>query len=109
MVAILVRLKLSLLRNALRRSVWRTVGLIIGIVYALGVVVMALVGLVALRWSSVALTADVTVLAFAVLTAGWLLLSLLVFGIDETLDPSRFALLPVRAREIMPGSAGLRV
>ncbi len=64
---------------------------------------MALVGLVALRWTSVALTADVTVLAFAVLTAGWLLLSLLVFGIDETLDPSRFALLPVRAREIMPG------
>ena len=103
MVAILVRLKLSLLRNALRRSVWRTVGLIIGIVYALGVVAMALVGLVALRWSSVALTADVTVLAFAVLTAGWLLLSLLVFGIDETLDPARFALLPVRAREIMPG------
>ena len=103
MVAILVRLKLSLLRNALRRSVWRTVGLIIGIVYALGVVVLALVGLVALRWTSVALTADVTVLAFATLTAGWLLLSLLVFGIDETLDPSRFALLPVRAREIMPG------
>jgi len=102
-VAILVRLKLSLLRNALRRSVWRTVGLILGLVYALGVVVMALVGLVALRWTSVALTADVTVLAFAVLTAGWLLLSLLVFGIDETLDPSRFALLPVRARELMPG------
>ena len=62
-----------------------------------------LVGLVALRWSSMALTADVTVLVFAVLTAGWLLLSLLVFGIDETLDPARFALLPVRAREIMPG------
>ena len=103
MVAILVRLKLSLLRNTLRRSVWRTVGLIVGLVYALGVVVVALVGLVALRWTSVAVTADVTVLAFAVLTAGWLLLSLLVFGVDETLDPARFALLPVRAREIMPG------
>ena len=30
MVALLVRLKLTLLRNSLRRSVWRTVGLIIG-------------------------------------------------------------------------------
>ena len=30
------------------------------------------------------------------LSAGWLLLSLLVFGIDETLDPARFALLPLR-------------
>ena len=103
MVAILVRLKLSLLRNTLRRSVWRLVGLIIGLVYALAIVVLALVGLVALRWTSVSLTADVTVLAFAILTAGWLLLSLLVFGIDETLDPARFALLPVRARQIMPG------
>lgn len=103
MVAILVRLKLSLLRNTLRRSVWRTVGLIVGLVYALGVVVVALVGLIALRWTSVAVTADVTVLAFAALTAGWLLLSLLVFGVDETVDPARFALLPVRARELMPG------
>ncbi|GAA3691214.1 hypothetical protein GCM10022204_02880 [Microlunatus aurantiacus] len=103
MVAILVRLKLSLLRNALRRSVWRTVGLILGLVYALGLVVVALVGLVALRWTSVAVTADATVVAFAALTAGWLVLSLLVFGVDETLDPARFALLPVRARQIMPG------
>lgn len=103
MVAILVRLKLSLLRNALRRSVWRTVGLVLGLLYALGIVVVAVVGLVALRWTSTALTADVTVLVFAALTGGWLLLSLLVFGIDETLDPGRFALLPVRARDIMPG------
>ncbi|HEU5484307.1 MAG TPA: hypothetical protein VFU98_05325 [Microlunatus sp.] len=103
MVAILVRLKLTLLRNALRRSVWRTVGLVIGIVYAVAIVLFSLAGLVALRWTSVALTADVTVLTFALVTAGWLLLSLLVFGVDETLDPARFALLPVRARELMPG------
>ena len=103
MVAILVKLKLTLLRNALRRSVWRLIGLIVGMLYALGVVVLVITGLVALRWASVELTADVTVLAFSALSAGWLLLSLLVFGIDETLDPSRFALLPVRAREIMPG------
>lgn len=103
MVAILVRLKLSLLRNALRRSVWRTVGMIIGLLYAVGAVVTVVAGLVALRWTSTAMTADVTVLAFALLTAGWLVLSLLVFGIDETLDPARLALLPVRAREIMPG------
>ena len=68
MVALLVQLKLTLLRNSLRRSVWRTVGLIIGIVYALGVVVLALVGLVALRWTSVALTADT--LSFAAWRTG---------------------------------------
>ena len=103
MVAILVKLKLTLLRNALRRSVWRVVGLVVGLLYALAAVILVVAGLVALRWTSVDLTADVTVLAFAALSAGWLMLSLLFFGIDETLDPSRFALLPVRAREIMPG------
>lgn len=103
MVALLVHLKLTLLKNSLRRSAWRTVGLVIGMVYALAVVVGVLIGLVALRWTSAALTADVTVLAFSLLTVGWLMLSLLVFGMDETVDPSKFALLPVRARELLPG------
>lgn len=103
MVALLVRLKLTLLRNSLRRSVWRMVGLIIGMVYGLGVVAGVYVGMVALRWTSVGLTADVTVVAFALLTAGWLVMSLLVFGVDETVDPAKFALLPVRARQLLPG------
>jgi ABC-2 type transport system permease protein len=102
-VALLVRLKLTLLRNGLRRSVWRLVGLVIAGIYALGLVVAVLAGMVALRSTGVALTADVTVLAYSFLTLGWLLLSLLVFGVDETVDPSKFALLPVRARELLPG------
>lgn len=103
MVAVLVRLKLSLLRNSLRRSVWRTVGLIFGMVYALGVVVAMIAGLVGLRFTSLSLTADVTVVVFSILTIGWLLMSLLVFGVDETVDPGKFALLPLRARELLPG------
>ncbi len=103
MVTLLVHLKLTLLRNGLRRSVWRTVGLVLALLYALGIVAAVLAGLVALRWTSAALTADVTVLAYSLLTVGWLLLSLLVFGVDETVDPGKFALLPVRARELLPG------
>lgn len=103
MVAVLVRLKLTLLRNGLRRSVWRTVGLVLGLIYGLGVVAAALLGLAALRLTSVALTADVTVLAFSLLTLGWLGFSVLLFGVDETLDPATFALLPLRARELVPG------
>lgn len=103
MVALLVGLKLTLLRNSLRRSVWRTVGLVLGLLYALGIVVASVAGLVALRWTSTTLTGDITVVAFSLLTLGWLILSLLVFGVDETVDPSKFALLPVRARELLPG------
>lgn len=96
-------MKLSLLRNGLRRSVWRTVGVVIGMLYALILVAAAVVGLVALRFASVELAADVTVISFSVLSLGWLLMSLLVFGVDETLDPARFALLPVPARALLPG------
>ena len=38
MVAHLLRLKLTLLRNSLRRSPWQLLGLIIGGLYALGIV-----------------------------------------------------------------------
>jgi len=102
-VALLVQLKLTLLRNSLRRSVWRTIGLVLGATYALGLVAGAYAGLVALRWTSTTTTAEVTVPVYTGLTVGWLLLSLLVFGVDETVDPARFALLPVRARELLPG------
>ncbi|GAB3754776.1 hypothetical protein [Microlunatus parietis] len=104
MVAIVVRLKLTLLKNSLRRSIWRTVGMIIGGVYGLGLVAAAIFGIVALRlWAPADIAADVLVLAFAMLTGGWLFFSLLVFGVDETVDPAKFALLPVRAGELQPG------
>jgi ABC-2 type transport system permease protein len=102
-VALLVRLKLTLLKNSLRRSVWRTVGMIIAMIYALGVVILVLAGLIGLRFTSVALTADLTVIGYAGLTAGWLLMSMLVFGVDETIDPAKFALLPMRASNLLPG------
>ena len=46
MVAHLVRLKLALLRNGLRRSAWQVVGLAVAALYGLGaiVVVVALDG-----------------------------------------------------------------
>ena len=34
---------------------------------------------------------------------GWLLLPLVFFGVDETLDPARFALLPLRRRTLVTG------
>ncbi len=103
MVALIVSLKLRLLRNSLRRSVWRVVGMILAAVYALGLVAGAVAGLVALRLAAADVAADVTRIAFSTLTLGWLLMSVLIFGVDETVDPARFAVLPVRARELLPG------
>jgi ABC-2 type transport system permease protein len=102
-------MKLRMMRNGLGRSVARTIGFVVGALWALGAAGVAALGLIGLRWEDAGLAADATAAAFAALTVGWTLLPLLVFGVDETLDPARFSLLPVRARELMPGllAAGL--
>jgi ABC-2 type transport system permease protein len=102
-VAVLVRLKLSLLRGSLRQSAWRIVGLVLGLLYGLSLIATAVAGLIAIRLFAPAYGPDVTVLGFALLSLGWTVLPLVAFGVDETLDPGRFALLPLRARELLPG------
>ncbi|HEV7194677.1 MAG TPA: transporter, partial [Pedococcus sp.] len=49
MVAHLLRLKLTLLRNGLRRGVSAIIGMVVGLLYGGGFVVVALVVLVMLR------------------------------------------------------------
>lgn len=103
MVALLVQLKLALLRGSLRQSVWRVVGLVVAALFGLGFLVAGTIGLVAARWLAPSSAASVVVLGGAALVLGWALLPLLVFGTDETLDPGRFAVLPLSARQLLPG------
>lgn len=106
MVAHLVRLKLTLLRNGLRRSVWKVVGLALGVLYTLFLLLLAVVGLVLLgRQDDPELTRTVLVLAGALLVVGWWLLPLVAFGVDSTLDPARFRLFPVPRRSLLAGLA----
>lgn len=103
MVAVLVGLKLRLLRNSLRQSAWRVVGLVLATAYGLFLVGLAVAGMVALRFTGVAVGPDVVVIGLTAVTVGWTLMPLLTSGMDDTLDPGRFALLPLRAGEVLPG------
>lgn len=106
MVAHLVRLKLALLRNGLRRSVWKLIGLLLGGLYVAFLLVTAGAGLVLLgSKDDPELTRTVLVLAGTVLVAGWWLLPLVAFGVDSTLDPDRFRLFPVPRRPLLTGLA----
>jgi len=105
-VAHLVRLKLALLRNGLRRSVWRLVGLLLGAAYVAFLLVTAVAGLLLLgSRDDPELARTVLVLGGTVLVAGWWLLPLVAFGVDSTLDPDRFRLLPVPRRPLLTGLA----
>ena len=103
MVALILSLKLRLQLNSLRQSTGKTVGTVLLTVVMLGFSALAALGLGFLRVQPLAVAGSVTTVVFAIITAGWLLSALTVFGTDETLDPARFALLPVRARSLMPG------
>lgn len=91
MVATLIRLRFRLLANTLTREVWRLVFTILGLLYALGIIATLAIGAFFLGASGVDLAAPF-VAAGVVLTLLWILVPLLAFGMDDTLDPARFAM-----------------
>jgi ABC-2 type transport system permease protein len=103
-VALFIRLKLRVMANNMRGKAWRIVLFLIGIVFGLWWSVSAMLLLAAPGFGD---NLDAAVLASAlggaVLVLGWVLLPLILFGVDETLDPARFALLPVRRRTLLTG------
>lgn len=104
MVGHFVSLKLRLLRNGLTGNRRRLAGLIAAIVFALPTAVLAFIGLAAMRSiDSGTARFDVAVIGFGVLFLGWVVFPLISFGSDETLDPSRLALLPLTTRELISG------
>jgi ABC-2 type transport system permease protein len=59
------------------------------------------ISLASLRNDTVA--SDATIVAFAAVTVAWTVVPLLGFGTDETLDPQRLALLPLRPGQLLRG------
>lgn len=92
MVAQLIRLKARVLWNSLTRQAWMVVLILLGLVWGLGMLVLVAVGLVSTTAAGhLVLVAEGTVLAGALLVAGWVLLPVVFASIDNTLDPRRFA------------------
>lgn len=105
MVAHLVRLKLTLLRNTLKKSVWQTVGLVLGILYGLGVISMALIGLAVLGTTAPEVAGQIVTIVGAVVVLAWWIVPLFAFGVDATLDPQRFVTFAVPQRQLLAGLA----
>ncbi|MFB7464024.1 transporter [Streptomyces sp. NPDC056224] len=97
--AVFVRLKLSLLRNGLKGSSKRKAAWIGSLLLALVVGFFVTLGLAMLRGDAHAGT--VVVLLAAVLALAWTVMPLFFPGGDETLDPSRLVMLPLRPRPLV--------
>ena len=103
MVGIFAGLKWHLVTSRLRathgaKRAW----MILGFVLALAFIGLITIGLIALRARpDIALT--VTITFFTVQLVGWLVAPMVAFGVDETVDPARFALLPIRPQTLQRG------
>jgi ABC-2 type transport system permease protein len=102
LASVLVRLKLSLLRNGLRGSGKRRFAYVASAVVALLFAALQLLGLTLLRGNAHA--THLVVLLTALLALGWAVLPLFVpGGGDETLDPTRLVMLPLRPEPLVRG------
>ena len=105
MVAHLLRLKLALLRNGLRRSPWQLVGMAIAGLYALGVVSTLVIVLVLLRNAGAETAHTAVVLGGSAALIGWGVIPVVASATDMTLDPSRFSTFAVPMRQLLTGLA----
>lgn len=92
MIGRLILLKLLLLGGQFRRSPWQVVGLVLAVLYGASITVLLVVLLIALRYAPVELARTAVVLLGSVAVLGSAVVPLLL-GVDDTLDPRRFALL----------------
>jgi len=101
MARLLVQLKLRLLVNALRSSNRAKASFMISTAFA----VLTALGMFALLASlhGQANAVVLTSVLFTVFAFGWLILPLLAFGLDSTLDPATMALYPLRTRPLATG------
>ena len=100
--ATFVRLKLRLTVNGLRGQTWRVALFVLGILLAIGFAaggyaIFAVPGLL----DDNRVAATLLTLGGAAILLGWLFLPLVFFGVDESLDPARFALLPLRRHTLI--------
>ncbi|QES48837.1 transporter [Streptomyces venezuelae] len=96
---VFVRLKLSLLRNGLKGSAKRKAAFIGSLASVLVLAALTVPLLALLRGNAHAGT--VVVLLSGILGLGWAVMPLLFSAGDETLDPSRLVMLPLRPRPLV--------
>lgn len=103
MVAAVLSLKFTVVRHQLRREWWRALLLVGGAIWSLTLIPAAFWAQQVLSFDAPDSRASILVSFAAICVVGWIVVPLLVTGLEDTLDPGRFASLGVPARRLMPG------
>lgn len=101
MARLLVQLKLRLLLNALHSSRTAKVSFIVSTTFAVLLAIGTFLVLASFRGKTTSV--DLTAVIFTVFAFGWLIMPIMVFSVDATLDPATLALYPLRTRPLAVG------
>lgn len=102
-IGVFVRMKLRIIGNGLRGSGRQIVTFIASCIFGVGFAIVGAITFASLAAASMRTALSVAGLIGAVIVVGWLLMPTLYFGVDETLDPARFALLPLTKARVAAG------
>lgn len=103
MVAAILSLRLTVTIHQLRREWWRILVLVGAAIWTLSLLPTVEYTSITLAKRQFDVRADAYAAIIAILVVGWVIVPILIAGIDDSLDPARFASLGVAARRIMPG------
>ncbi len=100
---VFVRLKLRLVAGNLGGSTERLLGFVFTAIAAFLFGALGFLLTATLRLAPADVALEVATVVFAVFLAGWAVVPLLAFGLDDTLDPSRLALFPLGTGRLATG------
>ncbi len=103
MVATILRLRYTTTMHQLHREWWRFLVLIGGAVWSLSLLPSVVWASRGLAHQPIDVRMDAYTAVVAVFVLGWIVVPILVSGLDDTLEPGRFASLGIGVRRIMPG------
>ncbi|MGP3932317.1 hypothetical protein [Nonomuraea sp. KM88] len=102
-VALFAQLKLRLLAGNLRGDTQRKLGFVFTAAIAAGLAALGFLLMSLLRLAPGDISASLLTLAFASVFFGWMIVPLLAFGLDDTLDPAKLSLFPLRTGRLAVG------
>ncbi|MFI6596294.1 hypothetical protein ACIBHX_08600 [Nonomuraea sp. NPDC050536] len=102
-VALFAQLKLRLLAGNLRADTQRKIGFIFTLILAIGLAGLGFLLMSLLRLAPHDVAAQVVIVVYTFMLIGWIVVPLLAFGLDDTLDPARLSLFPLRTGQLAVG------
>lgn len=103
MVATILSLRWRIVRHQFSRDWWRMLFVVAGAIWSVSVIPTLLVASHALSLRTVDVKQDALVAVGTVLAFAWVVVPLLATGVDDSLEPARFAPWGIPPRRIMPG------